>query len=102
MEKFGIFELLDTLSALAGTSQPPAEPPAKPSESEREDKNSRQPDPDGHERNARFSPSGETEGKTGANEADAQQALSEERNARAISDFLSRHDKLSQKIEKKK
>lgn len=77
MEKFGIFELLDALSALTAQNVPPPaeEPPAK----------KRQPDES-------FDPpayGGEPQEKTGGRESDA------------LADFLARHEAVARKAEKK-
>ncbi len=82
MEKFGIFELLDTLSAImeSGSDAPAAEntPPAA-------------------EENGPPAPPAATD--TAFLPPDY--ALGDERN-RAFSDFLSRHDETVKRIEKKK
>ncbi len=80
MEKFGIFELLDALSALTAQNEPPQEPAA-------EEKEPAPKKPDGA-----FAPpsyGSEPPAKTGGREADA------------LSDFLARHDAVARKAEKK-
>ena len=76
MEKFGIFELLDALSALTEQNAPPAEEPAP---------SPRQPD-------GTFDPpvyANDPPPKAGGREADA------------LAGFLARHDAVARKAEKK-
>ena len=80
MEKFGIFELLDALSALTAQNGQPQEPPP-----EEEAPSPKKPD-------GAFAPpsyGGEQPKKTGGREADA------------LSGFLARHDAVARKAEKK-
>ena len=78
MEKFGIFELLDTLSAiLAGEQEPAAAQKPQPE----------QPSP----QDAAFAPPAYSGGNTGENKSEIA----------ALSSFLARHDKVSKKIDGK-
>ena len=83
MEKFGIFELLDTLSAiLAGENDPSAaqKPPAQPSPSQ-----GKAP--------------GETQGETASAAPHAGEHAPQ--GAAALSSFLAHHDAVSKKIDGK-
>ena len=83
MEKFGIFELLDTLSAiLAGENDPSAaqKPPAQPSPTQSEAQ-------------------GEAQGPAASSASHAGEQTPQ--GAAALSSFLAHHDAVSKKIDRK-
>lgn len=88
MEKFGIFELLDTLSAFMNASAPQDEEPVEPAEKPKGAETVRP-----NRGDAAYQPP-----QYGADEA-AQAALG---GRDALGSFLQRHDAISKKIDEKK
>lgn len=109
MEKFGIFELLDALSALSGMrsdtpedtkeNAPASAPPAPVGDARAEAGDaSGTPQATQPPRTDRVSPQ-----SRGAQADAAPQTLNEQdRNARALSDFLARHERIRKNAEKNK
>lgn len=91
MEKFGIFDLLDTLSAIMAVDSPAKEPPATPASTQAEE-------PDDGKITPRQTDSAFAPPSFGTDE-NGNAPTAAERNA--LGAFLERHDAISRKIDKK-